>query len=277
MSFLTEPEPPRGVPTPVAPGIRRLVASNPSVMTYWGTNTYLVDTPGGVLVLDPGPDDATHVAAILRTAGAPIRAILLSHTHHDHLGATAALRAATGAPVHAWHRPAAPGFTPDVPLDDGDAPFGWRAIHTPGHAADHLCFAGPPGVADAGVLFSADHVMGWSSSVVGPPGGDMAAYFASLERLLHRDEPLYLPGHGPAITAPHAFVRDLLAHRQAREAQIQAALSNTPQSAAALMERLYSKIDPTLKRAAERNVQAHLLKLRQEGRAGEQDGMWVTA
>ena len=272
MSFLTEPEPQRGVALDVLPGIRRVVAGNPSVMTYWGTNTYLIDAPGGVLVLDPGPDDAAHAAAVVSAAGAPVVGILLSHTHHDHLGATAAVRTATGAPVYAWHAPAAPGFAPDVGLRDGGRVGAWEAVFTPGHAADHLCFAGPNGV-----LFSADHVMGWSSSVVGPPGGNMADYFAGLRRLLGRDDRVYLPGHGPLIQAPQTFTAALLAHREGREASILAALSGLPQSSQALMEALYSKVDPTLKRAAERNVMAHLEKLRAEGRARLSDEGWVAA
>ena len=271
MSFMTEPEPPRGQPLPVLPGIRRVVAANPSVMTYWGTNTYLIDAPGGVMVLDPGPDDSAHVAAVLAAAGAPVLSILLSHTHHDHLGATAALRAATGAPVHAWHQSAAPGFTPDVPLQDGDRVGPWQAIHTPGHAADHVCFARADGV-----VFSADHVMGWSSSVVGPPGGNMAHYFASLRRLLAMDHRLYLPGHGPVLTDPKPFVESLLTHRQSREDSILAALTAAPQTPHVLMERLYSKVDPLLKRAAERNVMAHLLKLADEGLARERPEGWVS-
>lgn len=271
MGFLIEAEPARGVAYAVVPGIRRVVAPNPSVMTYWGTNTYLIDAPGGVLVLDPGPDDAGHVAAVLAAAGAPVTAIMLSHTHHDHLGATAALKAATGAPVYAWHAPASPGFVPDVALRDGEGVGAWRAVFTPGHAADHVCFAGP-----GGVLFSADHVMGWSSSVVGPPGGNMTAYFASLRRLLDRADEVYLPGHGPPVREPRGFVRDLLAHREAREAAILGALTDQPVLPHALMEQLYSKIDPTLKRAAERNVVAHLDKLAEEGRARDVGG-WVRA
>ena len=255
MSFLTEPEPPRGAPRPVAPGIRRVVAPNPGPMTYWGTNTYLIDAEGGVLVLDPGPDDAGHVAAVLAAAEAPVTGILLSHTHPDHLGATAALRRATGAPVHAWHQPAAAGFVPDAPLRDGDDARGWQAVFTPGHAADHLCFAGP-----GGVLFSADHVMSWSSSVVGPSKGNMAAYFASLRRLLERDDQLYLPGHGPPLPEPLRLVRHLLAHREMREAKILSALTTQPRTAEALTNQLYGKVNPALKRAAERNVVAHLLK-----------------
>ena len=272
MSFLTEPEPVRGQPHPVLPGIRRVVAPNPSVMTYWGTNTYLIDAPGGVLILDPGPDDASHVAAVLAAAAAPVVGILLSHTHHDHLGATDAIRRATGAPVHAWHDPAAPGFTPDVPLREGDRAGDWTALHTPGHASDHVCFAGP-----GGILFSADHVMAWSSSVVGPPGGNMRHYFASLERLLGRDEAVYLPGHGPPLQDPRPFVRALLDHRKSRENAILAALTPSPQTSHSLMERLYSKVDPALKRAAERNVAAHLHKLSEEGLASNDSDGWVVS
>lgn len=272
MSFLVEPEPRRGVAHAVAPGIRRVVAANPGQMTYWGTNTYLIDAAGGVLVLDPGPNDAAHVAAVLAAAQAPVVGILQSHTHHDHLGATAALREATGAPTYGWHVPAEPGFLPDRPLHDLDHVGDWQAIHTPGHASDHLCFAGPDGI-----LFSADHVMGWSSSVVPPPDGNMAAYFRSLERLLDRSESVYLPGHGPPLPTPHPFVQDLLRHRQTREAQILATLGSAPQTTHALMERLYSKVDETLKRAAERNVVAHLQKLAGEGRAVEQGEGWTAA
>lgn len=272
MSFLSEPEPVRGEPLAVAPGIRRVVANNPSVMTYWGTNTYLIDAPGGVLVLDPGPDDPHHVNAVLTAARAPVVGIVMSHSHHDHLGATAVLREQTGAPVHAWHAPAKAGFTPDVPLRDGDRVGAWEAVHTPGHASDHLCFAGPDGV-----LFSADHVMSWSSSIVSPPDGDMADYFRSLDRLMAREETLYLPGHGPPLPTPHAFTRSLLEHRQQREAAILHALGPVPQTTRALMERLYSKVDPTLKLAAERNVVAHLGKLEGEGRAVQREDGWVAA
>lgn len=272
MPFLTEPEPPRGMPLAVAPGIRRVVAANPGPMTYHGTNTYLLDTPEGAAVLDPGPDDPAHLAAVLAAAGGTVARILLTHTHIDHIGALPALRAATGAPVHAWHAPAVAEVMPDVALQEGDSVGGWRAVWTPGHAADHLCFAGP-----GGVLFSGDHVMGWSSSVVSPPGGDMAAYFRSLHRLLDRDDAVFLPGHGPPIPEPRAFVRNLLAHREAREAALLAALGPAPQGTRALTEALYPDVDERLRRAAERNVLAHLLKLRAEGRAREGPDGWIAA
>lgn len=270
VGFLTESEPARGAVLLVHPGIRRLVAPNPGPMTYWGTNTYLIDAPGGVLVLDPGPDDNGHVAAVLAAVDAPVVGILLTHTHHDHLGAVAALRAATGAPVHAWHEPADPGFAPDRSLRDGEAVEDWTALHTPGHAADHLCFARADGT-----VFSGDHVMGWSSSVVSPPGGNMRQYFNSLRRMLARDDTAYLPGHGPAVASPQPLVRALLAHRQMRERAIMDALAAEPWTATALTERLYADVPPALRRAAERNVTAHLLKLQEEGRVREISGSWV--
>ena len=269
--FLTEPEPARGVPVVLAPGIRRVVAPNPGPMTYWGTNTYILDGPDGSTILDPGPDDPAHVAAVLAAAGQVAR-IVLSHTHHDHLGATAALRAATSAPVHAWPEPEDPALVPDVALHDGDVVAGWTALHTPGHAPDHLCFARADGV-----LLSADHVMSWSTSVIAAPGGDMGEYFASLRRLLGRPETLYLPGHGPPHPDPQPFVQALLDHRLKREAAILGALGASPLGSRAITEVLYKDVDPRLRRAAERNVLAHLAKLAREGQARATGGGWVRA
>lgn len=275
--FLTEPEPARGVALPVAPGVRRVVAPNPGPMTYHGTNTYLLDRPewarGGTVVLDPGPDSAAHVRAVLDAAGGRVGAIVLSHTHPDHLGAVAALRAATGAPLCAWHRPEEPDLAVDVPLHDGDRAAGLVALHTPGHAADHLCFA-----SDDGILFGADHVMTWSSSVV----RDMAAYFASLHRVLARDDRLLLPGHGPPMPEPRDYVQRLLEHRRVREEAIVALLhQGGPPGAArgavtteALTRTLYPDVDARLLRAAERNVLAHLDKLAAEGRAVRDEEGW---
>jgi glyoxylase-like metal-dependent hydrolase (beta-lactamase superfamily II) len=268
MPFLTEAEPPRGVPLDVLPGIRRIVARNPSVMTYHGTNTYLIEADEGLSVLDPGPEDAQHVQEILTAAGAaPIRRILLTHTHRDHFGAVAALQTATRAPIYAYRHSAKPGFTPDMPLGDGDVVAGLTAIFTPGHAADHLCFALRDG--QRKILFSGDHVMSWSSSIVSPPDGDMLAYYRSLERLLGRDDELYLSGHGPVLPEPQTLVRELLGHRQRREETILRQLEQQDWSVAALAARLYAKTNPFLKVAAQRNVLAHLLKLAAEGRAVE--------
>ena len=276
MEFLTEPVPPRGVAVAMLPGIRRLTAANPGPMTCHGTNTYLIDGPDGpdgpdgLTVLDPGPDDAAHIRAILDQAGGPVARILLSHTHADHLGGLAALRAATGAPALGFGPPSLTGgFTPDIALHDGDAVAGLTALHTPGHAADHLCFAGP-----GGVLFSADHVMGWSSSVVIPPDGDMAAYFASLARLLARHDRILLPGHGPPVRNPAPFIGGLLAHRRQREAAIAAALRAGPQSTDGLTAALYPALAPALRRAAEGNVLAHLHKLRDEGQVRPEGAAW---
>ncbi len=269
LAFLTEPVPERGALLPVLPGISRIVADNPGRMTYHGTNTYLIEGADGVTVLDPGPDQPAHVADILRLSPGPIVRILLSHTHRDHLGAVAALKAETGVPTYGWQRSAEDSFTPDVAVGDGDEVAGMQAVFTPGHAADHLCFARPDGV-----LFSGDHVMSWSSSVVSPPGGDMAAYCSSLQILLNRTDRLYLPGHGPPLPEPHPYVAALLNHRLAREEAIAAALRDAPHSSEGLVEALYSKIDPILKMAAERNVLAHLMKLEREGRVTRRGDQW---
>lgn len=272
MPFLAESEPERGVAVPVAPGIRRAVAPNPGPMTYWGTNTYLINLPdaSGIAVLDPGPDSAEHIRALLDQAGGPVTAILLSHHHRDHLGAVPALREATGAPVHAWHAGAPVPVPLDVPVGDGDrVPGGLVAIHTPGHASDHLCFA-----RDDGVILSADMVMTWSTSIVNPPDGDMGDYVASLRRLAARQDRLLLPGHGPPTSEPGALVAELLDHRLQREAAILRALGGAPRSAAELVQALYATVHPRLHTAAERNVVAHLGKLAKEGGVVEEDGRW---
>ncbi|HTR16530.1 MAG TPA: MBL fold metallo-hydrolase [Acetobacteraceae bacterium] len=268
MAFLTEPEPGRYAPHPVAPGITRLVAPNPGPMTYHGTNTYLIAQDDGYAVLDPGPDDAGHIAAVLAATDGRVARILVSHTHPDHVEGVAALQQATGAPVAAWHA-AGGGLAPDIPLRDGDEIGGLVALHTPGHAADHVCFA-----TSGGVLFSADHVMSWSTSVVNPPDGDMAAYFDSLRRVLAREDALYLPGHGPALPEPRRLVRAMLAHRMARENAIAAALRENPHSAGGLVEMMYGMLAVPLRPVAERSVVAHLLKLESEGRARRDDDLW---
>lgn len=273
--FTTEPKPPPSAEQVVLPGlglsgIWRVVADNPGPMTYHGTNTWLIQAIDGFSVLDPGPDDAAHLAAILDATGGRITRILLSHTHADHLAGLPALAAATGAPTYGFHTPQDPGFVPDHPLCDGDVVAGWTALHTPGHASDHLCFA-----RDDGVVFSADHIMGWSTTVVSPPYGDMAAYFASLDRMLARDDRIYLPGHGPAITDPHGYTQFLRDHRVQRECGILALLATGPKTTLALTQALYAQLDPALHRAAERNVIAHLDKLRAEGRARPEGDVWA--
>ncbi|HZT87823.1 MAG TPA: MBL fold metallo-hydrolase [Stellaceae bacterium] len=258
----------------VAPGLRRIVARNPSAFTFKGTGTYVVGT-GEVAVIDPGPDLPEHIDALLGSlAGERVTHILITHTHRDHSPAAAAVKAATGAPTYGFG-PHAGGrrgetaveeggdwdFMPDVTVRDGDTIDGpgWRfeAVHTPGHTSNHLCFA----LADSGVLFSGDHVMGWSTSVIAPPDGDMAAYMASLDKLLRRDDRIYWPTHGPAITEPKPHVRAFIAHRREREAGILECLAGGIDRIDAIVDRLYVGIAPGLHRAAGRSVLAHLLDL----------------
>jgi glyoxylase-like metal-dependent hydrolase (beta-lactamase superfamily II) len=262
----------------VAPGIRRIVARNPGPFTFRGTGTYVIGE-GAVAVIDPGPDLAEHIEALLMDlAGEEITHILVTHTHRDHSPAAAAVKTATGAPTYGFG-PHAGGrrgeaaveeggdwdFTPDVTVADGDeiVGTGWRfeAVHTPGHTSNHLCFALP----DAGILFSGDHVMGWSTSVIAPPDGDMAAYMASLDKLLRRRDAVYWPTHGPAITEPHEHVHAFIAHRRERETGIVDCLAAGVTRVDAMVERLYVGLNPNLRRAAGRSVLAHLVDLINRG------------
>ena len=277
MPFLTEPEPERGAVLPVLPGINRIVAANPGPMTYFGTNTYLIETSEGTVVLDPGPEDhPEHIDAILRATGGQVALILVSHHHHDHIGAVPALQDATGAPTVGFRISGIETFNADIKLSDGDTIAGMAALHTPGHALDHLCYA-LPGKDGTQVLFSADHVMSWSTSVVSPPGGNMLEYFNSLRLLLDRTDDVFLPGHGPLLRQPRDLVREMLTHRQARENAIADKLTGGPADTYVLMDTLYSKINPRLRRAAERNVLAHLLKMEVEGKVLRDGEMWRAA
>src|SRR5579863_6940936 len=259
---------------PVAPGVRRIVADNPGPFTFRGTGTYVVGE-GKVAVIDPGPDLAEHVAALLAgLSGETVTHILVTHTHRDHSPAAAAVKTATGAPTygfgpHAGGRRGEAGveeggdwdFTPDIVVRDRESVEGekWRfeAVHTPGHTSNHLCFALP----DAGILFSGDHVMGWSTSVIAPPDGDMAAYMASLDKLLARGDRVYWPTHGPPITEPGRHVRAFIAHRREREAGILDCLKSGVETVDAMVGRLYVGLNPALRRAAGRSVLAHLIDL----------------
>jgi glyoxylase-like metal-dependent hydrolase (beta-lactamase superfamily II) len=229
-------------------------------MTYRGTNTWLVQGDDGLTVIDPGPDDAGHLAAI---AGAGrVARILLTHTHPDHVAGAPALKAATRAPILGWGTPWLRGFAPDRAVADGEVVAGLTALHTPGHASDHLCFAWRDSV-----VFTGDHVMSWNTSIVSPPDGDMAAYMAGLRMMLGRSDTLYLCGHGPPLPEPQALVRAMLGHRQAREAAVLGSLGAAPVMPDAIVESLYAGLDGRLRKAAERTVLAHVLKLVSEGRA----------
>lgn len=268
VAFVSEAEPARRAPIKIREGLFRMVAGNPGSMTYHGTNSWLLETERGMIVIDPGPDDPAHVAAI--AAAGRIAMILLTHTHPDHVGGAPALQAATGAPILGWGRPWAQGFTPDAAIADGETIGPLRAIHTPGHASDHLCFA-----LDDGTVFTGDHVMSWNTSIVSPPDGDMAAYMASLRLLLQRPDKLYLCGHGPPLENPEKLVRALLLHRSHRETAVLGALGTEPRTEHAITEALYSRLEPNMVRAAARIVLAHLIKLQAETKALRIDAGWV--
>lgn len=272
MHFLREREPERDVALTVAPGVARVVAKNPSPMTYFGTNSYIIETGDGVAVLDPGPDDGRHVEALLAAAGGHIDRILLTHGHRDHTGAVARLAALSGAPVAGFAPSIDPNLCIDRPLKDGDRVGDLTVLHTPGHAADHLCYA------MGRSLFTGDHVMAWSTSVVSPPGGDMVLYLANLRRLAgHKGDDIYLPGHGPMLEHPIPYVEALIAHRLERERAVLAALGPEPVTLEALGRTVYAEIDAKLRAAAERNLLGHLVKLATEGRARQVGTLWARA
>ncbi|HMI18299.1 MAG TPA: MBL fold metallo-hydrolase [Sphingomonas sp.] len=276
-------------PVTLEPLVRRLLAPNPSPFTYTGTETYIVGR-GEVAVIDPGPDLADHVEAILAaTEGERISTILCTHTHRDHSPASRALKAATGAPIIGCapltlddDGPRADAafdadYRPDRVLADGEliSGPGWtlEAVATPGHTSNHLCFA----LRESKALFSGDHIMGWSTTVVSPPDGDMADYMASLDRLLGRDDRIYYPAHGDPVQEPQRFVRAVAAHRRQRERQILDLLEQEAQPIPAMVDRMYRGIDPRLHGAAGRSVLAHLIDLEARDRVWRDGDNWAIA
>jgi glyoxylase-like metal-dependent hydrolase (beta-lactamase superfamily II) len=262
----------------VAPGVRAIAADNPGPFTFKGTVTYIVGRDQ-VAIIDPGPDDAAHIAALLDAVrGEAVTHIFVTHTHRDHSPAAAKIKAATGAPVLAQgpHRLARPlhtgemrrldasadlDFRPDIVLADGEIVNGrgWtlEAVATPGHTANHMAFA----FKEANLLFAGDHVMAWSTTIVAPPDGAMTDYMASLHKLARRSEPLYLPGHGAPVRDAPRYVQFLIRHRQAREASILHRLGKGAADIPTIVRAVYIGLDPRLVGAAALSVLAHLEEL----------------
>jgi len=269
-----------------SPLVRRLLAHNPSAFSYTGTGTFVVGH-GTVAVIDPGPDDPDHVAALIAAlAGETVSHIVVTHTHRDHSPAAPALKAATGAQIVGCaplvlvdDGPRAEAgfddtYVPDSEMADGDSITGpgWTltAVATPGHTSNHLCFALPQEKA----LFTGDHVMGWSTTVVSPPDGDMADYVASLRKLLDRDDAVYHPTHGEPVTEPQRFVRGLITHRKQRENQIIKLLGDGTAAIPAMVAVMYAMVDKRLHPAAERSVLAHMIDLQAQGRVTPGGAGW---
>lgn len=270
------------------PLVRRVLAPNPSPYTYTGTQTYLVGNAGQIAVIDPGPDDEDHLGALVAAIGdAEVAAIMCTHTHRDHSPAAKPLSQRTGAPIV--------GCAPLVLKDDGpraDAPFdktyapdrvmedgesmtgpGWTltAVATPGHTSNHLCFA----LEESGALFTGDHVMGWSTSVVVPPDGDMGDYMASLAKLYERQDRVYYSAHGAPIENPRQLVRGMIGHRRQRENQIQRLLGEMAQSIDDLVPQMYKGLDERLIPAAGMSVKAHLIDLERRGMVRSSGDIWT--
>lgn len=277
--------PPYATAERLEPLVRRVLARNPSHFTYTGTQTYLVGAGDEVAVIDPGPAEEEHIAAILDAVGkARLTTICCTHTHRDHSPAVAPLVERTGAQVAGCAflsldddgpRADAPfdvTYRPDRVMADGESVAGpdWTltAVATPGHTSNHLCFA----LEQTGALFTGDHVMGWSTTVVSPPDGDMTAYMESLQKLYDRQDRIYYPAHGPAVEKPRQLVRGMIGHRRQREKQILRLLGQDARTVAAMVPQMYKGVDERLWPAAERSVLAHLIDLEKRGcvaRAGE--------
>ncbi|MBN9061118.1 MAG: MBL fold metallo-hydrolase [Rhizobiales bacterium 65-9] len=271
----------------LSPRVRRVLAPNPSAFTFHGTNSYIVGR-GTAAIIDPGPDDPAHIARLIdHVRGETVSHILVTHTHRDHSPGARRLAEATGAvivgcaPVTLTSS-ASDGVQLDAGHDldhapagvmrDGDAISGpdWTlvAVATPGHASNHLSFA----LAEENALFSGDHVMGWSTSIVSPPDGVMADYMASLEKLRGRDDAIYWPGHGEAVSQPQRFVRGLINHRRHRESAILKRLAAGDRTIPEIVRALYSGVSPALHPAAGRSVLAHLVDLAARGLVATDSG-----
>lgn len=275
-----------GVPVWLSPRVCRVTAPNGNMMTGPGTNAYFIGAPGSDdwTLLDPGPDDEAHVQALLAARPGRVTRILVTHTHKDHSPAVAALQAATGATtcgrVAAHPEWQDTGFAPDQVLAEGDRlelgpEVTLRVLHTPGHASNHLCYL----LEQEKLLFTGDHLMQGSTVVINPPDGDMAAYLASLRRLLEVDLDWLAPGHGFLIDAPHEVVRKTVAHRLAREARVlEAVRALGPADEEALLARVYADTPKHLHAVARRSLRAHLGKLRDDGALrGDPGGRWRPA
>jgi glyoxylase-like metal-dependent hydrolase (beta-lactamase superfamily II) len=278
--------------TPIIPGeifhinariktqIRRITAPNPGVMTGPGTNSYIIGERE-LAMIDPGPEIQSHIDTLIAAVGDRLKWILCTHTHRDHSPAARAVAKATGAQVMGYARVPDDGrqdtdFAPDRALSDGDTvdcgEFKLRAVHTPGHASNHLCYLLEPG----GMLFTGDHVMQGSTVVISPPDGDMLVYFKSLNKLSNFEINAFAPGHGHVIETPREEVAKLIAHRLKREAKVLHALNlKHPATLEELVPLAYDDVSPKLYAPAQRSLHAHLLKLAQESRAVESAGRWM--
>lgn len=280
---------PTGLAEQLEPLVRRVLAPNPSPYTFTGTQTYVIGQSDGpdCAVIDPGPSDPAHIDAIMAAIdGRKLAAIMCTHTHRDHSPAAIPLAELTGAPVVGC----APlslstdlprsdeafdtTYAPDRVLEDGEAMrgTGWTltAVATPGHTSNHLCFA----LEESGALFTGDHVMGWSTSVVVPPDGDMGDYLASLEKLMAREDRVYHSAHGAAIEKPRQLVRGMIGHRRQRENQILRLMRERARPVSEFIPDMYKGLDPRLIPAAEMSVTAHLIDLQKRGLATKEDGNW---
>lgn len=264
--------------------VTRITAPNPGMMTGPGTNSYIIgDDSGDLALIDPGPEIESHIDLLVDNVGSRLRWILCTHTHQDHSPASRGVKAATEAKIHGYGKVPEDGrqdtlFKADRALVDGDVVdcgrFKLRAIHTPGHASNHLCYL----LEGTGLLFTGDHVMQGSTVVISPPDGDMHAYFASLNKLGNYDINAFAPGHGHVIRTPREEVHKLIAHRLKREQLVIDALK---QAKTATLDELvpvvYSDVSSKLHVAARRSLHAHILKLQKDGRAVEADGRWRMA
>lgn len=266
--YISEIEPARNVAIPVAGTVTRLVAPNPSIMTYHGTNTYIVQSKSGLVIIDPGPDEPSHIARLISACSAPVSYILLTHHHADHSGAVEAIRRQTNARLAAAKNSGYRGGKIDIHLSDEDRLADITAIETPGHTEDHLCYQ------FGRIIFTGDHVMGWASTAILTPEGNASRYLASLRHLATFNARHFFPGHGPKVGNTKRYISYLIENMEEKERKLLSTLAHRPSELDQIISDAHGELSNDMRHVARRTIEAQLLKLEGAGKIIREERIW---